>query len=303
MRIILITHTDLDGASCIFAFKELYKDYHGQLEYYCCNPDKSDKTFEKVINKYPLEIHKVIFADMCIRDVNTLSLISKYNITVEVYDHHISAENFMRAHKLPSTLSCVFTTNEKCGALNLYENNIDGIKPNNKDLETFLMYVNDHDLFIRKYKTSDDYNLYFDALGMDRFISRGYGSLSDSELYAIDVLKIKEQEYINTKIKHLNVIEFSGKSLAVVIADDCPTSMLAENMRIKEIDCDGLAVINLNSGLVSLRSIRDSFNCAKFARKMSKFGGGHEKASGFPLDQKVFTNLAHNILTKQINLR
>ena len=64
MRIILITHTDLDGASCILAFKELYKDYPGQLEYYCCNPDKSDKTFEKVINKYPLEIHKVIFADV-----------------------------------------------------------------------------------------------------------------------------------------------------------------------------------------------------------------------------------------------
>ena len=299
-KTILITHTDLDGAACILVSLELYKD---DLKYYCCNPDKADSIFEEVINKYPLEISKIVFADMCFRKTSTLDLISKYNITVEVYDHHVTAQNFIQSHRLPDTLSCIFTVGEACGALNLYQNNLDNIKLDNDNLETFLMYVNDHDLFTRKYTMSDNYNIYFNAIGMYKFISRGYGSLSDSELYAIDVLKIKEQEYIDTKIKHLNVIEFSGKSLAVVIADDCPTSMLAENMRIKEIDCDGLAVINLNSGLVSLRSIRDSFNCAKFARKMSKFGGGHEKASGFPLDQKVFTNLAHNILTKQINLR
>lgn len=299
-KTILITHTDLDGAACILVSLELYKD---DLEYYCCNPDKADSIFEEVINKYPLEISKIVFADMCFRKTSTLDLISKYNITVEVYDHHVTAQNFIQSHRLPDMLSCIFTVGEACGALNLYQNNLDNIKLDNENLETFLMYVNDHDLFTRKYTMSDNYNIYFNAIGMYKFINRGYGSLSDNELYAIDVLKIKEQEYIDTKLKHLNVIEFSGKSLAVVIADDCPTSMLAENMRIKEIDCDGLAVINLNSGLVSLRSIRDSFNCAKFARKMSKFGGGHEKASGFPLDQKVFTNLAHNILTKQINLR
>ena len=299
-KTILITHTDLDGAACILVSLELYKD---DLEYYCCNPDKADSIFEEVINKYPLEISKIVFADMCFNKTSTLDLISKYNIIVEVYDHHVTAQNFIQSHRLPDTLSCIFTVGEACGALNLYQNNLDNIKLDNENLETFLMYVNDYDLFTRKYTMSDNYNIYFNAIGMYKFISRGYDSLSDSELYAIDVLKIKEQEYIDTKIKHLNVIEFSGKSLAVVIADDCPTSMLAENMRIKEIDCDGLAVINLNSGLVSLRSIRDSFNCAKFARKMSKFGGGHEKASGFPLDQKVFTNLAHNILTKQINLR
>ena len=298
-KTILITHTDLDGAACILVSKELY----GDLEYYCCNPDKADSIFEEVINKYPLGINKIIFADMCFRKTSTLDLISKYNITVEVYDHHITAQNFIQSQRLPDTLSCIFTVDKACGALNLYQNNLDNIKIDNKDLETFLMYVNDHDLFTRKYTMSDDYNIYFNAIGMYKFISRGYGSLSDSELYAIDVLKIKEQEYIDTKIKHLDVIEFNGKSLAVVIADDCPTSMLAENMRIKEVDCDGLAVINLNSGLVSLRSIRDSFNCAKFAKKMSKLGGGHEKAAGFPLDQKVFTNLAHNVLTKQINLR
>ena len=303
MRIILITHTDLDGAACILAFKELYKDYPGQLEYYCCNPDKSDKTFEKVINKYPLEIHKVIFADMCIRDVNTLSLISKYNITVEIYDHHISAENFMRSHKLPDNLSCVFTTNEKCGALNFYENNIDGIKPDNKDLETFLMYVNDHDLFIRKYRASDDYNIYFNAIGMDRFISRGYCTLTDSELYAVEILKLKEQKYIADAIKHMNYIDFAGKNLAVVVSDDCPISMLAETMRCEEIDCDGLMVINMNSGLVSLRSIRDNFSCVKFAKQMSKIGGRHEKAAGFSFNQAVYGKVILGMLSKQLNFR
>ena len=240
---------------------------------------------------------------MCIRDVNTLSLISKYNITVEVYDHHISAENFMRAHKLPDNLSCVFTTNEKCGALNFYENNIDGIKPNNKDIETFLMYVNDHDLFIRKYRASDDYNIYFNAIGMDRFISRGYCTLTDSELYAIEILKLKEQKYIADTIKHMNYIDFAGKSLAVVISDDCPISMLAETMRCEEIDCDGLMVINMNSGLVSLRSIRNNFSCVKFAKQMSKFGGGHEKAAGFSLNQAVYGKVILGMLSKQLNFR
>lgn len=303
-KTILITHTDLDGAACVIVAKEFFKD---NIEYYCCNPNKCDDVFQYIIDYWyktsPFTIDKVIFADICPKNIKSIQLISKYSINTEIYDHHLTNMNFILSLKhLPETLKYFFSVDECCGALNFYKNSPDKQEDNN-ELAEFLRYINNYDLHIDINNISDGYNLLLQAIGMDRFLARSYAPLSVEEQYIISGLVHIRQQYIKNKLKHIRSIYFLGFNLVIYITESTYIDALADVLKTEYSDkYDGLIMINLDAGSVSIRAIKETFDCAKFVRRLSKLSGGHVSSAAFMLSPKVNNYIINNILLQQLRI-
>lgn len=299
--ILCITHlADLDG---LFSALLVNKREFTRNIIIIAIDNADDEWLKECINKIfkaGINVQRLYVTDIGLQD-ETHEYIHEFIQPTYMYyiDHHQSA---LSQKKLLDTLydEVIIDTNY-CAAYNCftYLRISDHLF---EEYQRYIMYVNDRDLFLRKYPVSDDLNYLYKILGFHRMfdlilndekIIDDNGSISDKYSFIIDIEKKKIVDDAKIFINNIKKVDLNyGVVFGYALYTGRYASDIAEYFRNNTpehlTDIDVLAFIFNDS--VSLRVVNNSdFNVAKFAK--ARGGGGHPKAAGYPLDsQKLLTN-------------
>ena len=100
----------------------------------------------------------------------------------------------------------------------------------------------------------------------------------------------KINNYINTKEKDLIIKKVLGYKVGIIMCD-MYLSELGNVLSEKHPELDFIAIIKQNS--IGLRTVKDDINLTDVAKQFG--GGGHKKASGFPLGNIKLNNFINDI--------
>jgi oligoribonuclease NrnB/cAMP/cGMP phosphodiesterase (DHH superfamily) len=298
----LITHKGcMDGSGCAI----LYKVLGGQNVYYT-NPghDSTDRVVKDLLidqNKQVLAVDVSISMKLA-QELFTDRLSSK-TLPFLMLDHHKTALPLMDL-QVPFIHVC---NNTACGCRMLYE----AISEDGKDKEKLLAYkdlielIDDHDRWIKHYKESDDLALFHNVFGQKKFVERFVKNPSpiftSEERFLIALEKEKMEEEIADKRKavqsHIYNRTIKGKSYRIgfLYGVRFASSTGAALYSDPELNLD--AVIMVGGNTISMRASKTSeIDLSEIAALNA--GGGHAKASGFPLSYLLGTELIEFVIKK-----
>lgn len=301
-KIMLFTHTDLDGAGCRIVANVYAKKHNLGLDVVHLNYGQEmintmKNFFSDLGNKD--KYFMVFIGDLSFKEDNQhqelIDLMNKYIgnsifSDVIVFDHHPSSvylNKYTWAHIQEEDLF----GDKQCGA-SLMQKVL--LKYEYIEVNKFIDYVRKYDTWEWVYKydkcnTTLQIQTMFELYGMDKFCSdillrkENKQNLlpNESELIIINNQLSKLEKYYELKANQLKVCKY-GKGdlkLGIVIAEDS-ISLLGDYILSREL-CDVLAIYNPNYQTVSLRTKKNiDLNIVA-----NKFGsGGHKQAAGFKLE-------------------
>nr|WP_243167350.1 MULTISPECIES: DHHA1 domain-containing protein [Bacillus] len=139
-----------------------------------------------------------------------------------------------------------------------------------------LLYIIGRENFIKRFSTNP--SIYF----------------SDHELHILDIEKFKIKEYISKKEKQLRTLQVLDYSAGVVFADTYQ-SELGNELAQKNPNLDFIIIIDPGSLKVSYRGVKEKIDLGKdIAAKFG--GGGHPRAAGSQINQRVIDSVLKLIL-------
>lgn len=107
-------------------------------------------------------------------------------------------------------------------------------------------------------------------------------------------------EYYYNNTKNITLKDSNDNVVSYIIAEDY-TSLLADIFLTRNPEVDYLVILNLRRGVGSIRTQRNDIHVGELASHIiledGKTGGGHPKASGFPITDELYSA----ILTDGIN--
>jgi oligoribonuclease NrnB/cAMP/cGMP phosphodiesterase (DHH superfamily) len=118
--------------------------------------------------------------------------------------------------------------------------------------------------------------------GIQRKLMLDFDLIEDTDAI---VLKIRQDEidrYIRMKEKSMQIITYQGYRIGFLFNERFSSEM-GNTICKNHPDIDFVAMINMDTNSVSLRTAHDDVDVSAFAKKFG--GGGHAKASGMPLNE------------------
>lgn len=284
----LITHNDLDGIGCEVIFKLLYGD---KVDVLSVGNNEVDNIVGQSLEELRFGIYEQLFiTDLSVNE-ELAEIINKEGLKVQLLDHHPSATHL-----------------NKYSFANVTTHMLDGLKDSgthlsfiylldkllnkglyNESLEDFVELVRQYDTWewkeiFRNEEAKQLSDLLY-ILGREKFVNDMVHRIKDNkELFSETdklILEIKQKEidnYINIKEKELIIKDFKLYKIGIVMADSY-TSELGNILCERHEELDFVAIIKKET--VSLRTVKDDVNLTDIAKQFG--GGGHLKASGFPL--------------------
>ena len=298
----LYTHSDLDAAGCIILFKAFFDDkvdisING-------NPQKLSKqiledfdTLKDYRHIYITDIS--VSADVAEKlDVykDKLTLLDHHKTALHLNDYSWANVRFLEDELgKPCGTSMVFDylltkefIREDFTLLFHLELLVNGIR----EFDTWEFTKTDNDmskqlndllkLYGMKYFTEKYISMFSDDFDEDK----NYSIFNDidKKLLAIEAEKI--ENYIKHKSETIIKKDLFGYKAGIVFSE-LYTSEMGNKLNLDYPKLDFIMIINTSNSTCSLRTIND-IDLSEIAKKLC--GGGHPKASGFPINQALLDN-------------
>lgn len=292
----LITHSDLDGIGCEILFKYIHGD---KAEVTIAETYNVNEIVESALDDLENKKYtKLFITDLSINE-KLAKRINDNDMNVTLLDHHPSAE-FLNKYKFANVI-IESGRGKECGTRLLASHYCEYLQHASFELVKFIELVRQYDTWEwkEKYNNIDAKKLndLLYILGREKFVNLILQKLRNNEDLFDEtinlVLELKQNEidnYINTKEKNLIVKNVLGYTVGIIICDMF-SSELGNVLSERHPELDFIAIIKQNS--VGLRCVKDEINLTEIAKHFN--GGGHKKASGFPMDKIKLNNFINDI--------
>ena len=320
-KIKLFTHTDLDGIGCAILAYLAFGRESVDVEY-CDYSNVNDKVGDFFVNGSPGEYNAVFITDISINNELAMT-IDKYAVEDlwHLFDHHATAlglnkYDWCEVSVMNDTLGIktsgtelFYTYLRRRGRFeHLSVNvicNIDGFVDIVRDYDTWRWKELGKKGIIRK-QVNDLFYIY----GREKFIDwalgqiltlKLYRGISDFPIYSekdIALLDQKQKDidiYVEEKNRQLfHRVDEVGHTYGVVFAERY-FSELGNRLCELNPDLAYIAMIDISSGTVSYRTIRDDIDVGgEIAHAYG--GGGHPKAAGSTFDKDQIQCTVHGLI-------
>lgn len=292
----LITHSDLDGIGCEILFKYIHGD---KAEVTIAETYNVNEIVESALDDLENKKYtKLFITDLSVNE-KLAKRINDNDMNVTLLDHHPSAK-FLNKYKFANVI-IESGIGKECGMRLLASHYCEYLQHASFELVKFVELVRQYDTWEwkEKYNNIDAKKLndLLYILGREKFVNLILQKLRNNEDLFDEtinlVLELKQNEidnYINTKEKNLIVKNVLGYTVGIIICDMF-SSELGNVLSERHPELDFIAIIKQNS--VGLRCVKDEINLTEIAKHFN--GGGHKKASGFPMDKIKLNNFINDI--------
>lgn len=283
----LITHSDLDGIGCEILFRYVEGMFDNNIDVVIAGYNNVNEVVENALN----ELENGKYTKLFITDLSINNELAKRirdnNMNVKLLDHHPSAE-FLNKYKFANVI-IESGRGKECGTSLLASHYYEYLQHVNIEIVKFIELVRQYDTWEwrDKYNNIDAKKLndLLYILGREKFVNLILQKLLNNESLFDEttnlILELKQNEinnYINTKEKDLIIKKVLGYKVGIIMCD-MYLSELGNVLSEKHPELDFIAIIKQNS--IGLRTVKDDINLTDIAKQFG--GGGHPKASGFPL--------------------
>lgn len=299
----LVTHKGcMDGSGCAI----LYKVLGGQNVYYANpNHDSSDR----IIRDLLIDQQKPVLAvDVSISMELADELFNQNKLTnyeFELHDHHKTAIPLL---DFKSPCIHVDKENSRCGCKLLYYAILDSgiFKDKIYDYKPLINLIDDNDRWIKSYPESEDLSLFHNTFGQKKFVERFVKNpdpdLTSEEKFLVKLEKEKMEEEIEDKKKsvqsHIYNKTINGKKYRVGFVYGARYTSTTGNALCTDVALDLDFVVMVGGGnTISMRGKHQSDIDLSQLASVNK-GGGHTKASGFPISSLLGMDLIEFVAEK-----
>lgn len=280
MKILLISHTDLDGISCNLLLDLADIKY----DYYNVEVSEVSDTLNEVLENLETQYDQIYITDLTVSE-DDYKRLQESGIKYHVFDHHhthLYAKNFKNA-----TVKVNAFNHLTCGT-ELFYNHLKDLYPqiNTSLIASYVELVRQIDTYTMESNNPRDLGTLLFTYGKSTFLKKMKTRLKkDKETFTFTdfekrYLKIKNAEfdsYCLRKEKELLFYEIKGYKCGVIFCENTDKSELGHRLSKKHPELDLIILIN-SSKSISYRTERDDIDVSKFASYFG--GGGHIKASG-----------------------
>ncbi|MEX3713380.1 phosphoesterase [Cytobacillus horneckiae] len=302
------SHNDLDGYApqALSKVSELVISDYKHCGYGSFNSElkKSIEFFESHDDLKPFAILITDIAPESKELVGRLDKLTKNGLTVVLLDHHDTnkwiAEEFPQWAWIDNQINNQLTCGTELYFLYLAEKGLLGESiASSNILKEFVELVRSYDTWDWSKTdnfTAKDLNTLLYSIGPSRFLINQLAKVAnekikgklkfyfeDEENLLINLENKKEEKYINSRMEQLKVCDWgigdSSYKVGVVFADQFH-SVLGNDLNRSFPELDFIAILDLNLGKGSLRTIHDHVHVGEIANEIAG-GGGHPKAAGF----------------------
>lgn len=326
MKIKLFTHNDLDGIGCSILAQLSFPVV--DVEY--CNYDNVNDKVKKFLNEEDvLEYDRVFITDISVND-EVAELIDKIIISdigdklfpiFTLIDHHPSALHLNE--KLWANV-IIEDNHGKCSGTylfykllgnifneSLFENeqkyNVAYYGLTSNIITEFVELVRQYDTWEWKTRYNNEkarqLNDLFYIYGIKEFIdniiikAKGFENelINSEDNFILKLEEDKKQRYFKSREKEIHNLEINQYFAGVVFAEQY-ISELGNYLSEKYTEYDFIILIDNGSNKISYRTVKDNIDLGKFAKQFG--GGGHPKASGSQIDNKLQRDYINSLFIK-----
>ena len=321
MKIKLFTHTDLDGIGCAILAYLAFGRENVDIEY-CDYSNVNDKVGDFFVKGSPVEYNAVFITDISINNELAIYITNEASEPrVHLFDHHATAlglnkYDWCEVSVMNDTLDIKTSGTELFYTYLRRHEQFDHLSVNViGNIDEFVDIVRDYDTWRWKElgkegivckQMNDLFYIYgrevFIDWALDQILTlKFYRGISAFPIYSekdMALLDQKQKEidtYIEEKNKQLfHRVDEIGHTYGVVFAERY-FSELGNRLCELNPDLAYIAMIDISSGTVSYRTIRDDIDVGgEIAHAYG--GGGHPKAAGSTFDKDRIQRTVHGLI-------
>ncbi|TPG68624.1 hypothetical protein EEL31_08895 [Brevibacillus laterosporus] len=310
MKVKLFTHTDLDGVGCAIVAKYAFQDV--DVEY--CNYDEINIKIEKfTATEQYRHYDKVFITDISVNEkvANLIDFSISRDLRAKdkykLIDHHVTAKwlnkfDWAEVNDLEISIYPPEEYMKSSGTSLFYHYIWENYEINISDLLRFVELVRRFDTWEWNTKFKDKHakqlNDLLTIIGRDKFIERfelvQIVDFSRSEKMLLDIEEKRIKEYIEQKEKEL-IVKNDSNGVAGIVFAERYHSELGNELAKNHPEVDFIVMVNMGDKKISYRGIKDDFHLGDIAKR--KYGGGgHAKAAGCQLNEKIISDVLEEIL-------
>jgi uncharacterized protein len=292
----LFTDIDLDGLGCGVVAKMAFDD---KVDVSYCSHRNLNQRVESYLEEMDKEDGRIIITDMAVNEAVEKKLAARFKEgqSIKLIDHHVTALHFNDYEW--GYVKPEYDTGKKTCATSLFYDYLlekDEIR-SHKALEEFIELVRQYDTWewdetdnITAKRLNDLFYILNRTEFEEEMIERltlypDSFSLTDMENTLLDIEDNKIERYIRSKNRQIVQTYIEDYCVGIVHAEQY-LSELGNELNKLNPHLDMIALINVGTKKIGLRTIHDHVNVAEFAARFG--GGGHPKASGCELTREAF---------------
>jgi len=304
MRIKLFSDACIDGTSCGILGRLAFGD---DIDIKYTSPNKINNDIKKYIDNKDYENYEITFiTDLSVNEENA-KLINDNDIKVTLIDHHKTAL-WLNQYDW-----CAVKVEDKkgltCGASLFYNFLLNMGKIQNKfNLCIFIENVRKYDTWEwakDNYVISKLWNDLLYLVGREDFVKTTIQKIQSDSIISFTLEEEamlhynqkKIDKYIEIKAKNIISMKLFSYNAGIVFADQY-TSELGDELGKIFTEFDFIAMINIDTKKVSYRTNKENIDLSEIAKKLD--GGGHKKAAGSPIENKILDELLINIFKSEV---
>ena len=321
MKIKLFTHTDLDGIGCAILAYLAFGRENVDIEY-CDYSNVNDKVGDFFVKGSPVEYNAVFITDISINNELAIYITNEASEPrVHLFDHHATAlglnkYDWCEVSVMNDTLDIKTSGTELFYTYLRRHEQFDHLSVNVIcNIDEFVDIVRDYDTWRWKElgkegivckQMNDLFYIYgrevFIDWALDQILTlKFYRGISVFPIYSEKDMALLDQKqkdidtYIEEKNKQLfHRVDEIGHTYGVVFAERY-FSELGNRLCELNPDLAYIAMIDISSGTVSYRTIRDDIDVGgEIAHACG--GGGHPKAAGSTFDKDRIQRTVHGLI-------
>lgn len=291
-KILIITDSDLDGASCNLVLRWALPTTYDITTIFTTVTKFRNELLDW-LKKDKLSNYDLVF--ICDLDVSSSCELIDFN-NVYIIDHHESHNSDVyklckrQIKKAKSATGMIYE-------LFLANKNI------SKEKLSLIKLVDDYDSFTLKYKQSKELNIIYWSLGGNKPLvyceefKDGFTGFTKFQVNTIQLYNNKLEKIIKSLQLYNGKVTYNGNLYKCIATfAEFAINDIAEYLS-KLPDNDIVLIVNLKSETVSIRKSKTcNVNLSDFAKFIGN-GGGHADAAGCPLNEQIME------LLKEFNLK
>ncbi|MCA1030288.1 oligoribonuclease [Bacillus timonensis] len=298
----LFTDSDLDGIGCGLVAKIAFGE---NVDIAYCSYRNLNERVDQYIENSENNDAKIYITDLSVNESVEKKLNERFKSGkyVQMVDHHKTAMHF-NDYEWGFVQPEYESGKKTCATSLFYEFLLDKkLIEKNASLEEFIELVRQYDTWeweINNNLEAKRLNDLFYILNIERFEETFFKRLTNSESFSLtenenlllDIEDKKIERYIYSK----------SRQTVQTYIDDCCVGIVHAEQYISELGnalgkiyphLDLIAILNVGTKKVGLRTIHDHIDVSQFAQRYG--GGGHPKASGCFLSKDAFEKMVIDV--------
>ncbi|UOE58223.1 phosphoesterase [Cytobacillus oceanisediminis] len=314
------SHDDLDGYGATIISRLSTGHFHEVHQ--CSYANFEQELLARVTKIEGMEDENLLGLAILVTDIapkesetlERLNALHQRGLTVVLLDHHDTNKYIADAYPDWAFIKKDLNGRDTCGTElcfeYLKEKELLTFIDNSTSIDSFIANVRDYDTWFWTKNgnlLAKDINTVFFAMSPDVWTKNqmrkfsahleGQGEveygLNDIEQMIAGLENEKERRYVQSRAKNLSerIWEADGETYKVgVVFGDQYHSTMGNDLHEQFPHLDFIAILDMNKGKGSLRTIHDHIHVGEISRAIRKGGGGHQKAAGFsfPIEEGLY---------------